>query len=117
MRDDKIYQMRNQEIQRFSAMARQILFIDTRQQAGEIVFSSPLNVLRGMFSPAWFKRRIDEEQIKLFQAHDDKVRAIKEKELSEAKKPKLSIVGANGTSHLSASHLSAVVFLLIEAMR
>lgn len=99
MRDDKIYQMRNEEFRRMAAMARQLLFVETRQEAMELVMSSTSNVLRGIFNTSWLKRQIDQEQVKLLQGHEDRAREYREKERQEEAKPKLSI-GANGLSKL-----------------
>lgn len=104
MRDDKIYQMRNQEIQRFQAMVRQLLFVQTRMESFEEVISKRWNVLRGILSPSWLIKKVDEVQLARFKEHDEKVKAAQEK-AKESISNKISIVSANGLAKLSLALL------------
>lgn len=109
MRDTKIYEMRDQEAKRLAMLYRQVQFIQTRIDAYEKVLSTTGSVFKAFLNRSWLKYEVDRVQVELLKEHDEMIKASVEKAKEEAKKPKLSIVGANGISKLTVAVLMLFV--------
>lgn len=105
MRDEKIFQMRDQEAKRLAMLYRQVQFIQTRVDAYEKVLSTTSAVFKAFLNRSWLKYEVDRMQMELLKEHDEMIKASVEKAKEEAKKTKLTIVSGNG--------LSIAVFLFI----
>lgn len=96
MRDGQIMQMRDNELRRFTVMARQLLFIQTRIEAYEEVLSKRWNVLRGTFSPSWLTKQIDTVQLRYLKEHDEQVKKVEEQAKEDRMKSRLNTMSPNG---------------------
>ncbi len=96
MRDGKIIEMRDNELRRFTVMARQLMFIQTRIEAYETILSKRWNILRGTFSPSWLIKQVDAEQLRLLNEHDEQVRKAQEQSKEERLKSRLTVLTPDG---------------------
>lgn len=101
MREDRIFQMRDDEKKRVIALYRQLQFVRTRLEALELVLTNPWNCFKAVFSPQWLWSRVDFLQMALLQKHDAEVRESAERLKEEKAKPSL-IVPSNGFKKLIA---------------
>lgn len=110
MRDGQIFEIQKQEAKRLAMVYRQLQFLDARIAAYETVLSSTWNTLKAIFNRSWLMKQVEIEQLKILREHDQAIRESIEKAKEEKAKPKLTIVGSNGISKLTAICL----FLLVS---
>jgi hypothetical protein len=90
MRDGEIYHGLASMNKRVALIYRQMVFIDTRIQSFEAVFSQPWAILKFLISPRAMFKRVDSLHLELMRNHDENMR----QRAAEEAKPKISIVSA-----------------------
>lgn len=86
----QIQDLRKQTSQNVVTLYRQILFIESRMQAYELVFNSFWHRCRAMLSASWLKAQIDQKQMELIKAHDTEMR----EQMQKPVKAPITIVSA-----------------------
>lgn len=101
MRESEIRIMQQQNAARSGLILSQFQFLKTRQQAFEMVFkaSSLFDRVLWLFRPFSFVEAVDAVHLSLLKEEKARVDAAVEKAKEESRKPKLTIVGANGAIH------------------
>jgi hypothetical protein len=95
MREAEFRAQRQADMNRVALIIRQLEFVQLRMEAFESVIAE---VAKPMFEkdPEWLKNRLDVKHLELLNKAAEEARVMAEKAKEEARKPKLTIVGANG---------------------
>jgi hypothetical protein len=95
MREAELRAQRQADMNRVALIIRQLEFVQLRMQALESVIAE---VAKPMFEkdPTWLTKRLDEKHMEYLSKAAEEARVMAEKAKEEARKPKLTIVGANG---------------------
>lgn len=101
MREAEIRLMQQRNAARSALMLNQFSFLETRGRAMESVLSnSPIwKRLWWILSPVGIWKEVDALQLRLMTEEKAKMAAAVEKAKEDARKPRLTIVGANGAVH------------------
>lgn len=110
VRDGNIYKMNELNDKKVATLYRQIMFMQTRMQAFEIVFAEIrlIELFKMAFNRKLFLSKVDQVQTMLIQEHDKAAKESIEKKKEESAKPKLTIVGANGISKLAVFFIAGL---------
>ena len=98
MRDGEIFRMNQQRANNEVRLYRQFVFLDTRFQAIENETNSVWKVIRALFNPVGFWKRVDESHGKLIASHDEQMKQAAKEAEEAKKKPKITLLGTMNTN-------------------
>lgn len=93
MRDNTILSNMESTHKRITIIYRQMVFIDTRLQAFEAVSRKPWFLIKALFWPSEFIRKVNNLQMELLKQHDEDMKKQSEEQKA---KPKITLISPNG---------------------
>lgn len=98
MRDGQVFAMQEANVRRSALLFSQWEFLETRQRSFEnaLKASRLFDRVLWFFSPKAFFEVVDAVQFRILEDGKRRAEAAQEKAKEEARKPRLTIVGANG---------------------
>ena len=96
MRDSSIHQMHTMNTKRSMLLLNQFSFLETRMSAYEQLTESRWEVLKAIFNPVAFRRRVDSRQQELLSQRRKLMEEVQEAKEAKAQIIKPTLVRANG---------------------